>query len=124
MKTPSLFVILILAAIIVLSLQSLFQYRANIKIHRSMQRMEEQLDKASHDLSHARSRIELLKQELNSLQNFIDSTSHRVGKLNESKQISSKQYESERAKILKKLDLINISIDSTKKSLPEIQILE
>jgi len=124
MKSPSLFVILILAAIIVLSLQSLLQYRANIKIHHTLQKMEEQMDKASHDLSQARFRMEALKHELNNLQNFIDSTSHRVGKLNEGKIIIGRQYEAERNKIIKKLDQLYISIDSTRKSLPEIQILE
>jgi len=124
MKTSSIFIILIISALLVLSIQSLIQYRANIKVHRSMQKMEEQMDKASHELSQARSRMESLKQELYRLQNFIDSSSLRVRKLNEGKQITAKQYEAERIKIVNKLDHLYISIDSTKKSLPDIQIQE
>jgi hypothetical protein len=86
--------------------------------------MELQIDKASHDLGLARSRMEALKHELTNLQNFIDSTNLRVTKLNQGRQISGRQYEVERNKIIQKLDELYLSIDSTRKSLPEIQMQE
>ena len=89
-----------------------------------MQRLEQQIEKASHDLAQARLRMENMKLELNNLQNFIDSTSLRVNKLNQGKQSSTKQYEAERKQIIKKLDKLYLSIDSTRNSLPEIQIQE
>jgi predicted nucleic acid-binding Zn-ribbon protein len=124
MKTRSLFAILILTAIIVLCVQSIIQYNARTKIQHTMQRLEQQIDKASHDLAQARLRMENMKLELNNLQNFIDSTSQRVNKLNQGKQSSSRQYEAERKQIIKKLDKLYLSIDSTRNSLPEIQIQE
>jgi predicted nucleic acid-binding Zn-ribbon protein len=124
MKTRSLFVIIICIAIIVLCIQSIIQYNVRSKIQHSMQRMEQQMDRASHDLAMARLRMEALKHELNSLQNYIDSTSLRIEKLNQGKQISSRQYEGERKQIIKKLDELYLSIDSTRKSLPEIIIQE
>jgi predicted nucleic acid-binding Zn-ribbon protein len=124
MKTRSLFAILILTAIIVLCVQSIIQYNARTKIQHTMQRLEQQIDKASHDLARARFRMENMKLELNNLQNFIDSTSLRVNKLNQGKQSSSRQYEAERNQIIKKLDKLYLSMDSTRNSLPEIHIQE
>ena len=124
MKIRSLFAILILTAIIVLCVQSVIQYSARTKIQHTMQRLELQIDKATHDLAQARLRMESMKHELNKLQNFIDSTSLRVYKLNQGKQNSSKQYETERKQIIKKFDELYLSIDSTRNSLPEIHIQE
>jgi predicted nucleic acid-binding Zn-ribbon protein len=124
MKTRSIFAILILTAIIVLCVQSIIQYNARTKLQHTMQRLEQQIEKASHDLAQARLRMENMKRELNNLQNFIDSTSLRVNKLNQGKQSSSKQYEAERKQIIIKLDKLYLSIDSTRNSLPEIHIQE